>query len=64
VIVGNNGLYGVAYRTLMSTNLAQPLNQWTPVATNVLGVDGNFTITVTNTVNPTARQRFDILQLQ
>jgi hypothetical protein len=64
VINGKNGLYGATYHTLMSTNLVQPLNQWRPIATNVLSVDGDFTLTVTNTVNPTVRQRFYSLQLQ
>ena len=27
----------------MSTSLALPLSQWTPVATNCLNADGNFT---------------------
>ena len=40
----------------MSTNLA--LNQWPPVATNLLNAGGNFTITATNTVNHTDPQRF------
>jgi hypothetical protein len=61
---GSNGRYGLAYHTLMSTNLAQPLNQWTPVATNVLAADGNFTVTVTNTVSLTVPKRFYTLQLQ
>jgi hypothetical protein len=42
----------------MSTNLALPPSQWTPVATNVLKVDGNFTMIVTNSVNPHAPQGF------
>lgn len=64
VLNGTNGLYGVAYLVLMSTNLAQPLNQWTPVTTNVLGTNDNFTITATNTVSPAVPQRFYILQAQ
>ena len=64
VINGSNGLSGGTYYTLMSTNVAQPLNQWSPIATNVLSADGNFTITATNAVNPTVPQRFYILQLQ
>ena len=48
----------------MGTNLAEPLNQWVPVATNVPGADGNFSITATNAVNPNALQRFYLLQLQ
>ena len=54
VLNGANGLSGRAYQVQMSTNL----NQWTPVATNSLNASGNFTITATNAVNPTALQRF------
>ena len=61
---GANGSLGATYSTLMSTNVAKPLNQWTPVATNVLGASGNFTITVTNGASLNAAQRFYILQLQ
>ena len=61
---GANGLLGATYSTLTSTNVAKPLNQWTPVATNVLGASGNFTITVTNGTSLNAAQRFYILQLQ
>jgi hypothetical protein len=64
VLNGSNGLSGGTYYTWMSTNVAKPLNQWSPIATNVLGAGGNFTITITNTVNPTVPQRFYILQLQ
>jgi hypothetical protein len=48
----------------MSPNLALPLSQWTPVATNTLNAEGNFTITATNAVNPNAPQRFYILKVQ
>ena len=64
VLNGTNGLYGVAYQVLMSTNLAQPLSQWLPITTNVLSADGNFTITATNAASPTVPQRFYILQAQ
>ena len=64
VIKGSNGQSGGIYKTLISTNLTQPLNQWTPIATNVLGAAGNFTITATNTVNRNVPKRFYILQLQ
>jgi uncharacterized repeat protein (TIGR03803 family) len=64
VLNGTGGLNGRTYFVLMGTNLAEPFNQWTPVATNVLGADGNFSITVTNTVNPIAGQRFYLLQMQ
>ncbi|HVU08361.1 MAG TPA: choice-of-anchor tandem repeat GloVer-containing protein [Verrucomicrobiae bacterium] len=59
-----NGLSGETNVALMGTNLTLPLNQWTPVATNVLNADGNFTITATNAVDAKAPQRFYILQSQ
>ncbi len=64
VLNGTAGLSGRTYVVLMGTNLTEPLNQWVPVATNVPGADGNFSTTATNAVNPTAPQRFYILQLQ
>jgi PKD repeat protein len=64
VLDGINGRAGGTYYVLMSTNLALPLSQWTPVATNVLGADGNFTITATNTVTHSVPQRFYILEAQ
>jgi alpha-tubulin suppressor-like RCC1 family protein len=63
-IQASNGLNGVTYHTLMSTNVANPLSQWTPIATNVLSGAGNFTVTVTNAVNPLSPQRFYLLQSQ
>jgi len=61
-----NGTYGSVgtYYVLMSTNVALPLSQWTPVATNALSTSGNFTITVTDTVTRGVPQRFYILQTQ
>jgi uncharacterized repeat protein (TIGR03803 family) len=64
VLNGINGVSGTTNYLLMGTNLAQPLSQWTPVATNVLGASGNFTITATNAVDPKAPGRFYILQSQ
>jgi PKD repeat protein len=61
---GSGGLSGGRYYVLSSTNVALPLTQWTPVATNVLSQNGNFTFTVTNTVNAATPRRFYILQLQ
>src|SRR6185312_12670505 len=58
VLNGTGGLSNRTYLVLMGTNVMEPLNQWTPVATNVPGADGNFSITITNTVNPAAPQRF------
>jgi len=48
----------------MSTNVALLLKEWSPVATNVLVANGNFTIILTNMVNPAVSQRFFILKLQ
>ena len=64
VLSGANGQSQRTYYTLMSTNLAQPLNQWTPVATNVLSTEGVFTFTATNAVVPNAAQGFFRLQVQ
>jgi uncharacterized repeat protein (TIGR01451 family) len=63
LINGSNGFSGITYYVLMSTNLALPLNQWTPVATNVLNASGDFTISVTNAVNLNVRQSFYILRM-
>jgi hypothetical protein len=64
VLNGANGLSGATYNILTSTNLALPLNQWTPISTNVLNGGGNFTIIATNAVNRNLRQSFYILQQQ
>ncbi|MEI8288255.1 MAG: hypothetical protein WCH99_02180 [Verrucomicrobiota bacterium] len=45
-----NGAAGGTYVVLASTNLVLPPLQWIPVATNVLGASGDFTINVTNEV--------------
>ncbi len=62
VFNGINGLAGHAYTVLANTNPAAPFNQWAPVATNVLSGGGNFTITATNALDPTATQQFYILR--
>jgi hypothetical protein len=62
VLHGSNGLAGATYHLLTSADLALPLSQWTPVATNNLSASGNFTITLTNAVNANVLQRFYILQ--
>jgi hypothetical protein len=64
ILNATNGVAGGTYYALMSTNLTQPFSQWIPVATNVLSVSGNFTITAINTVSPTVTQRFYILEEQ
>ena len=62
VFSGINGLAGRPYTILANTNLALPLNQWTPVATNVLLGGGNFRITATNAANPMSAQQCYLLQ--
>jgi hypothetical protein len=64
LLKGTNGLASGTYYVLTSTNLTLPLHQWTPVATNMLNVSGNFTITVTNAINPDDANRFYALELQ
>jgi len=64
VLQAANGESGRICYTLMSANLAQPLNLWTPLATNLLTTDGAFAITATNAVAPTVPQRFFVLQVQ
>ena len=63
VLNATNGFAGTYY-VLMSANPALPLSQWTPVATNALSANGDFTITVTNTVSGNVLQRYYILQTQ
>jgi hypothetical protein len=58
----SNGLAGTTYHLLMSADLALPLSQWTPVATNNLSASGNFTFTFTNAFNTSIRQQSYILQ--
>jgi hypothetical protein len=51
---------------MSGTNLAEPLNQWTQVATNFINNRTNniFSATLTNAVNSTIGQQFYILQSQ
>ncbi len=58
VITGANGQAGGAYVTLLSPEVTLPLSQWTPAATNILSVSGDFTFTATNVVDVKAPQRF------
>jgi alpha-tubulin suppressor-like RCC1 family protein len=58
-------LFAGTFYLLTSTNLTQPLSQWTPVRTNSVTARGtnNFSAMLTNAVNSSARQ-FYILQSQ
>jgi uncharacterized repeat protein (TIGR03803 family) len=62
VLNAANGFAGDTWSVLESSDLTLPLAEWTPVATNTLSVDGNFSITATNAVNPEAAQGFYVLQ--
>ena len=46
---------------LTSTNVAAPINTWTPIWTNVLGGNGSFTTNLVNAVNPALNQQFYLL---
>ncbi len=63
LLSGANGASGQTYYVLSSTNLSLPLNQWTPVATNILSASGSFTIVVPNIVSPSNPQRYCVLQM-
>ena len=58
--------FGNTFYLLASTNLTQPLSQWTLVWTNSVTARGtnNFTTTLTNAVISGPAQRFYILQSQ
>jgi hypothetical protein len=60
-----NGASGGTYYSLSNTNATDSLNQWQPVATNLLSSFGNFTVTISNAFNPGAPgQQFFILRTQ
>jgi len=59
---GTNGVPGWPYSVLIATNVATPLSNWTPMATNNFDASGNFAFT--NTVNPRQPQMFFQLQVQ
>lgn len=58
VFTGSNGVPGSTYYLVSSTNLALPLNQWQPAASNVFDSNGNFN--VTNVKSPVSQQFFRI----
>jgi hypothetical protein len=63
-ISGTNGLASGAYVLLTSTNAATSLTNWTPVITNLLATNGNFTFTYPGLINTAEKQRFFTLRLQ
>ena len=62
VLHGTDDFSGGSAIVWSSTNMATPLNQWTPIWTNGLG-SGNFSFTVTNAVNASVPRRFFRLEL-
>lgn len=61
VMSGTGGTTNGAFYVLVSTNIALPLNQWTPIATNQFDGSGNFIFT--NALVPNAPQAFYLLQI-
>jgi hypothetical protein len=62
LVFNGSGASGGTYHLMSSTNLALPFSQWTPVATNVLGTNVNFSITLTNAAASGLPQCYYILQ--
>lgn len=56
VFAGSGGTPGATFSVLTATNVALPLPQWSPVATNTFDAGGNFTFT--NTITPANKQQF------
>ncbi len=61
VMSGTGGTTNGTFYVLVSTNIALPLNQWTPVATNVFDASGHFIFT--NAISSNSPQAFYRLQL-
>ena len=59
-ITATNGVAGGQYVLLESTNIALPLNQWTPVLTNIFDGSGDLDLS-TNIINPGNAIEFYIL---
>ncbi len=59
-LAATNGADGGQFILLGTTNLAKPLNQWTPVLTNSFDGSGNLNLS-TNIISPTVPQQFFIL---
>lgn len=60
ILTGTGGIANTSYVVLTATNAAQPLNQWTSIATNQFGAGGTFILT--NGINPGTPQRFFMLR--
>jgi uncharacterized repeat protein (TIGR03803 family) len=64
ILEGRNGVAGENCVVLTSGDLTLPLNQWTPVSSNILATSGRFTLTATNAADLAAPQRFYALRVQ
>lgn len=62
IISGTNGSAGGNYVVLTSTNIALPLANWTPIATNSYDNTGAFR--ETNAINPALKRSFYLIQSQ
>ncbi len=62
VMNGSGGPANWPYSVMAATNL--PAIFWTPVATNQFDANGDFSLTLTNAMNPTQSQVFYRIQLQ
>jgi hypothetical protein len=61
IFSGTGGTTNGSYFVLTSTNLAAPLANWIPVATNTFDASGNFS--ATNAVNSNSTQQYYLLKL-
>lgn len=61
VMSGSGGTTNGTFYVLVSTNIALPPNQWTPVTTNLFDASGNFIFT--NAIDPSSPQTFYLLQI-
>lgn len=64
VLNAADGFAGDTWAVLESPDLTVPLAEWTPIATNTLSADGDFSITGTNAIDASAAAEFYILEQQ
>jgi hypothetical protein len=62
IFAGTNGPPGNTYYLVATTNLALPLNQWQPTATNIFDSNGSFNVTNPSALNQ--RQQFFRIRTQ
>jgi hypothetical protein len=61
---GTGGVPNATYCLLTATNLSLPVTNWTRTVTNQFDASGNFSLTLTNGIDPNRRQLFYRVQLQ